>query len=85
MTNIFEFIKKQEQKDSMYLDKKGDFIPESKLKKLAFREYNQKVKSGDLDPLKTSFSDYLFKSFLKDYTSMYDLHTAIATLTGLLD
>lgn len=56
--NLFSDIEKRSDNGFVYMDSNGNLYKAESLRKIYFKEYSEKVRDGEIDPIELPYSDY---------------------------
>ena len=70
--NIIKFLVSQAEKGNTFVDIEGNVLSSEKIEIKAKKTYANLIKSGNIDPMETSFNDYV-NDVKSEYITVYDL------------
>ena len=70
--NLIKFLVSQAEKGRSLVDIEGNVLSSEKIEIKAKKTYANLIKSGDIDPVETSFNDYV-NDVKSEYITVYDL------------
>ena len=70
--NIIKFLVSQAEKGNTFVDIEGNVLSFEKIEIEAKKTYPNLIKSGNIDPVETSFNDYV-NDVKSEYITVYDL------------
>ena len=71
--NLIKSLLAQAENGKVLVDMEGNVLSAEKIEIKAKKTYANLIKSGSINPLETSFNDYLVNDVKSEYITVYDL------------